>query len=302
MISRAWHRRGTGALFSAAIGTLLFAACAPSIEIGPEPARADHLENQGVAAIGYPIEYSPLGFKVIIAVPQGGHLCIVVPASARDPVECLGVDVEAIGDALPKGEDAPFGLAIARTGEVRYLVMLSPISEETVTTREAIDKFVDEAAGAFEAGPSADDGEEPPAAPTPKYEVKLSSNVEGSRYEIVTKNNVPQVRFRADVAYPKDHPQHDSATSFFAAAFAGRGALVSVLTSPEDAPSVAPYAEATFDAIVMPPRADIASFGKSKKELERGDLIRLLAIGGPLIAFGIIAFWVFTGKKKKPAA
>jgi hypothetical protein len=236
----------------------------------------------------FTIDYAPLGFKVAIAVPEEGQLCIIVPESAQDPVACLGLDASTMIEALPKGPDAPFGVAYARMGEWSYIVMLAPIGGG-IASKEDIDEFV--------AGAAKPDPELPGVVP------QLVGPSPDKKYEIVRVKDVPIVKFRLDAGVPKDSPNYDVSTMVQYAAFGGKTALVSFITSPKDADRMMPYADASIQSLVLPPRERPERFGLPRSELEGSGPRKAVMVLGPLLAFGGLLFlWLARSKKEEPEA
>jgi hypothetical protein len=255
------------------------------------PAPAPHA--QGARADTFTIEYAPLQFKIAIAVPEGGTLCIILPQSAQDPTACVGVDTSAMVDALPQGAERPFGVAYARLGEWSYFVMLSPlaqrIDEREIATREDIEEFV----GGAEKGVR----EATQLAP------KLIVDTPNQRFDLLRVKDVPVVKFRIDVPQPPDSPRYDLASTLYYAAFGGKAAMVSFLTSPKDMDRLMPYAEATVQSLVLPAREAPERFGKPRAEIGQQNTRLAISILGPLVAIGILLFWWLSrGKKAEPGA
>ncbi len=231
------------------------------------------------------IDYPPLGVKVAIAYPEDGHLCVILPESAQEPTECMGLDPAALVDALPEGPQRPFGAAYARMGDWSYIVMVAPFGTG-IESREDIEEFI---AGALKTDPS-QEGPAPqlvPAGPDKKF-------------ELVRVKNVPVVRFRIDTPHPPDSPQHDVGATVNYAAFGGKTAVVSFVTSPKDVDKMMPYAEATVQSLVIPPRESPERFGLPRAELEQQNTRLAITIFGPLLAIGAIVFlWLARSKKSE---
>jgi hypothetical protein len=245
-------------------------------------------DSRGAKANTFTIEYAPLAFKIAIAVPEEGHLCIILPESAQEPTACMGLDPSAMVDALPEGPDRPFGAAIARMGEWSYIVMISPLAEE-IEAREDIDKFVAEAAKP--------DPDQPGVTP------RLVGPSPAQTYEILKANDVPIVKFRLDSGVPPSSPTYDLSTIVNYAGFGSKAALVSFITSPKDVDRVMPYAEATIQSMALPPRESPERFGKPRAELERSGTRLAIMVLGPLVALGALLFlWLARGKKEDDAA
>lgn len=230
----------------------------------------------------FTIDYPPLGFKVAIAVPEDGQLCIVLPESAQDPAACLGLDTEAMAAAFPEGPGRPFGVAKARMGDWSYLVMLVPVGSG-IESKEDIDEYV---AGALP-GPS-----EPGATP------KLLGPSPDRTYEIQQIKGIPVVKFRLDTGVPPASLTYDTSAMLHYAAFGGATAMVSFITSPKDVERVLPYAEATVQSLVLPPHPSPDRFGKPRAELERAGSRTVFGVFLALVLGGTALFW-WLGRGKK---
>lgn len=236
----------------------------------------------------FTIDYAPLGFQVKIAYPEEGQLCIIVPESAQDPAACLGLDTDAMVAALPDGPGRPFGVAKARMGDWSYLVMLTPVGTG-IESKEDIDELV--------AGAKPDPSEDG-AAP------KLIGPTPDRTYEILKIKDVPVVKFRLETGVPPSSPDYDASAMLHYAGFGGKTAMVSFIASPKDMERVLPYAEATAQSLVLPPREAPERFGKPRAELEKeASPAKAIAVLGPLVALGALLFlWLARGKKAADAA
>ncbi|MEZ4298915.1 MAG: hypothetical protein R3B70_28455 [Polyangiaceae bacterium] len=277
------------AIAFAALAVSAFAGCngdPASIPISPEPPPRH--EMQGDRANTFTIDYTPLGFKVAIAVPEKGQLCIIIPESAQDPAACLGIDPAAMTDALPTGPDRPFGVAYARMGDWSYIVMLTQVGGG-VESKEQIEAFV---AGAAKPDPALPEVVPQIIGPSPQ-----------EKYEILRVKDVPVVKFRLDAGVKPDDPNYDVSTMVHYAGFGGKSAMVSFITSPKDVDKLMPYADATIQSLVLPPHPAPERFGKPKSELEGGGFRQAITILGPLAAIGALLFWwLSTRKKDEPEA
>lgn len=245
-------------------------------------------EAQGATAKTMTIDYPPLGVKVPIAYPEEGHLCVIVPESAQDPVECVGLEPAAMVEALPEGPLRPFGVAYARMGEWSYIVVVAPLGTG-IESKEDIDEFI--------VGAAKPDGDAPTLVP------RVVPPVEGQQYELVQVKGVPVVKFRIDTPHPPDSPQYDIGTTLHYAAFGGKTAMVSFITSPKDVDKVLPYAEATVQGLTIPPRQSPEQFGKPRAELESQSTRLAISIFGPLIAIAALLFyWMARSKKAEDDA
>ena len=245
-------------------------------------------ERQGATAKTVTIDYPPLGVKVAVAYPDDGHLCVIVPETAQDPTECMGLDPAALSDALPEGPQRPFGAAYARMGDWSYIVMVAPFGSG-IESREDIEEFI---AGALKVDPESE-------GPAPK----LVPQAGDRRFDLIQVKNVPVVKFRIDTPHPEGSPQYDVGTTLNYAAFGGKTAVVSFVTSPKDVDKVMPYAEATLQSLVIPPRESPERFGKPRSELEQQNTRLAITIFGPLIALGAILFlWLARSKKAEDDA
>lgn len=264
--------RLVAAVFASVIA-ILAAVTAPSDALA-EKVKADT----------FTIDYPPLGFKVAIAVPQQGHLCIIVPESAQEPTACMGLDPAAMTDALPQGPDRPFGVAYARMGEWSYIVMTSPIGTG-IESKEDIDEFV---AAAAKPDPDA-----------PGVVPKLIGPSPDKTYEIIRVGQVPVVKFRLDSGAAPGSPGYDVSSMIHYAAFGSKTAMISFITSPKDVDQVMPFAEATIQSLALPPRESPERFGKPRAELEGGSTRTAVMVLGPLVALGALLFiWLGKGKKE----
>lgn len=235
----------------------------------------------------FTIDYTPLGFKIAIAVPEQGHLCIIVPESAQDPTACLGLDPSAMTEALPKGPEAPFGVAYARMGDWSYIVMLAPLGTG-IESKEDIDDFI--------AGAAKPDPDLPGVAP------RIVGPSPDQKYEIIRIKDIPVVKFRVDAGVPPTDPSYDVSTMLQYAAFGSKTALVSIITNPKDVEKVIPYAEATVQSLVLPPLEKPERFGKPRAELERSGARGAIVVLGPLVALGGLLFlWLARSKKAEDA-
>jgi hypothetical protein len=111
-------------------------------------------------------------------------------------------------------------------------------------------------------------------------------------------NDVPVVKFRIDTPHPPDSPQYDIGTTLHYAAFGGKTAMVSFVTSPKDVDKVMPYAEATIGSLQIPPREKPERFGKPRAELEGQNTRLAITIFGPLIAIAALLFYWMAKSKK----
>ena len=307
--SEGWWSRG---LVRAGLALVLvgFAGCAtePPATIEPEPSpevappapaptevRAPEerdapapRETQGAIAKTVTIDYPPLGAKVAIAYPEDGHLCVIVPESAQEPTECMGLDPAALVEALPEGPQRPFGAAVARMGEWSYIVMVAPAGTG-IESREDIEEFI---AGALKADPAGE-------GPAPE----LVPPGPDRKFELMRVGSVPVVKFRIDTPHPKGSPQRDVGTTVNYAGFGGKTAVVSFVTSPDDVDKMMPYAEATVQSLVLPPREKPERFGRPRAELEQQNTRLAITIFGPLLAIGALVFlWLARSKKAEADA
>jgi hypothetical protein len=252
--------------------------------VAPAPVReeAPTPRTQGARADTFTFESAAIGFKMAVAVPEGGHLCIIVPESAQDPTACIGLDPTAMLEALPKGADRPFGVAYARTGEWSYIVMLSPMPAD-VEAREDIEEIVGGAEKAVKEASS--------------LVPKVIADTPGARFDILRVKDVPVVKFRIDAPHPPDKPEYDLATTLYYAAYGGKAAMVTFLTSPKDIDKLMPYAEASIHTLELPPREAPERFGKPRAELSQQGTRTALMIFGPLVAVGVLLFW-WLGKSR----
>ncbi len=258
---------------------------APSPVPGPvDPtAFSDPRERPGATAKTATIDYPPLGLKLSLAYPEEGHLCVIVPESAQEPMDCMGLDPAALVDALPDGPGRPFGVAYARMGDWSYIVMVAPAGSG-IESKEDIEEFI---GGALKVAPEY-------TGPVPK----LMPFGNEKTYELSVSKSVPMVKFRIDTPHPPDSPQYDVGTALNYAAFGGKTAIVSFLTSPKDFDKLMPYADATVQSLVLPPNAAAESFGKPRAELEKTNTKLIVSIFGPLIAIGALLFvWLAKAKK-----
>lgn len=250
------------------------------------PPPAPPAETQGTKAATFTIDYPPLGFKIAIALPEEGHLCIIIPESAQEPTACMGLDPGAMLDAFPEGPERPFGAAYARMGDWSYIVLLSPIGSG-IQSREDIEEFVGGAVKGVRESSS--------------LEPKLVVGTPNQKFDLMRVSNVPIVKFRIDAPHPPESPQYELATTMYYAAFGGRAAMVSFLTSPKDAEKVAPYAEATIQSLVLPPNEAPEHFGKPRAELNQQGTRTAIMIIGPLVAIGALVFlWLARSKPAEP--
>lgn len=241
-------------------------------------------DTQAATANAFPMEFAPLGFKVAITVPEEGQLCIVIPQDAQDPVACLGLDPGAMAAALPPGPDRPFGLAFARMVGWSYFVMLTP-SDPSIEAKEDIEQFLADAVK--------------PDPDLPDVKPKLVGPSPDRKYEILTVKGVPVVKFRIDADVPPENPGYDVSTKLHYAAFGGKPAMISFITSPRDVDKVMPYADATIQSLVLPPRAIPERFGKPRAEIEKSGSRTAITILGPLVALGALLF-LWLARSKKP--
>ena len=246
----------------------------PPAPVPRDDARPPH--TQGVRAETFTFESAAIGFKMAVAVPENGQLCIIVPESAQDPTACIGLDPTAMIEALPKGADAPFGVAYARAGDWSYIVMLSPMPPN-VEAREDIEEIVGGAEKAVKEASSLDP--------------KVIADTPGARFDILRVKDVPIVKFRIDAPHPADKPEYELATTLYYAAYGGKAAMVTFLTSPKDIDKVMPYAEASIRTLELPPREVPERFGKPRAELSQQGTRTALMIFGPLVALGVLLFW-----------
>lgn len=296
MSHRAFSLLGRAAWASALVLAASLAGCAKDsapLPIAPEPRApqtesvldspapaprddAKPLHTQGVRAETFTFESAAIGFKMAVAVPENGQLCIIVPESAQDPTACIGLDPTAMLEALPKGADRPFGVAYARAGDWSYIVMLSPMPPN-VEAREDIEEIV---AGAEKAVKEAS-----------SLDPKVIADTPGARFDILRVKDVPIVKFRIDAPHPADKPEFELATTLYYAAYGGKAAMVTFLTSPKDIDKVMPYAEASIRTLELPPREVPERFGKPRAELSQQGTRTALMIFGPLVAAGVLLFW-----------
>ncbi len=262
---------------------------APDVREEAPFARRDDaapLHSQGVRAETFTFESKAIGFKMAVAVPEGGHLCIILPESAQDPTACIGVDPSAMLDALPQGIDRPFGVAYARTGDWSYIVMLSLLPAD-VEAREDIEKIVGDA--------------EKDVREASSLVPKVIADTPNERFDIFRVKDVPVVKFRIDAPHPPDKPEYENATMLSYAAYGGKAAKVTFFTSPKDIDKVMPYAEASIHTLELPPREAPERFGKPRAELNHQGTRTALMIFGPLVAFGVLLFW-WLGKSRNSDA
>lgn len=253
----------------------------------PEERDARAREQQGDKVDAFTIEAPPLGFKIQLAVPQGGHLCIIIPESAQDPTACLGLDPAAMADALPEGPNRPFGVAHARGGDWSYDVILSS-TPGNVESREDIEKVVADTESAMRDATSL----------TPK----VIADTPNQRFDLLRVKDIPVVRFRVDTPQPKDSPAYDQATTLYYGVHGAKPVLITFITSPKDIDKVFPYAEASVQTIEAPQREAPERFGKPRAELSQQSTRTALTIFGPLIAFGVLLFWWLGRSRDKAAA
>jgi hypothetical protein len=287
------------AVLALAAASAAFAGCTPAddVPIAPDPPPAvEH--GQGVAANANLIEFAPLGFKINIAFPAEGHLCVILPESAQDPTACMGLSPSAMIDALPEGPERPFGAAYARMGDWSYIVMLAPAGTG-IESREDIEEFV----GGAEKGVRDDvakffaDSDKGVPAP-PSLLPRLIVDTPNQKFDLIQVNRIPVVKFRIDAPYPPDSPQYDAATTMTYVAFGQRAAMVSILTSPKDAERVKPYADATIQSIVLPPRQSPELFGKPRAELDRQNArVPMIILGSLVVLGGLLFFWLARSQK-----
>lgn len=298
---------------AAAASALAIAGCTRpadvSLAITPEPTTSPELtappENrQGAAATGVPIEFAPLGFKITVAVPADGHLCVLVPESAQDPTSCMGLDPAPMLDALPEGPERPFGVALARMGEWAYTVILSPYGTG-IESREDIEEFV---VGREQKGIQGEvekffaDPEKAASKPA-SLVPKLFVDTPNQKFDLLQVNKVPVVKFAIEAPYPDGSPQYEAATTVTYVAFGQRAAMVTFLTSPKDIERAKPYIDATIQSLVMPPREHAELFGKPRAELDQNGTRTAIMIFGPLVALGGLLFlWLARSKKAEDDA
>ena len=239
----------------------------------PEPPQ-----KQGDRASTFLFEQKEIGFKMNVAYPDGGHLCIIVPESAQDPMACMGVDASAMVEALPKGADRPFGVAYARVGDWSYFVMMSTLPAD-LEAREDIREFVGGAEKAVKEASNL----------TPKLVVDSAEQ----GFDLLRVKEVPVVRFRIDAPYTAEQPGYDTATTLYYAAYGAKAAMVTFLVSPKDIDKLMPFAEASVQTLELPARPSADRFGKPRAELVAAapSTGKALAIFGPLVAAGVLLFW-----------
>lgn len=240
-------------------------------------------QTKEVTAKTHTIEYPPLGFKVAIAVPEEGQLCIIVPESAQETTACLGLDPTAMTEALPQGPERPFGVAYARMGDWSYIVLLAPIGSG-IEAKEDIEEFVAAAAR--------------PDPDLPDVTPKLVGPSPERTFELVKVKETPVVKFRLDAGVPPTSPTYDVSTMLHYAGFGGKTAMVSFITSPKDVDRVRPFAEATIASLQLPPRDQPERFGKPRAELQVSNTRTAVMILGPLLALGGLLF-LWLGRSKK---